>query len=392
MTYQINTVITPKRNGQNYPLALPLSQNELDRALTDMGLVHGDPSEYTLNFIRQFDDELARIPQAEEKLQNIFQVNYIAQLMDSFDEVQHCAFGEVVQHIQHKITAERLLGIAMGIYNAEINTDITSFEDLGREYIKEYASNNSLIQQNINLKALGQDIVERDGGLLTDVGYIESFDDFHGWTFHRLPAINHDGSGIIELRISTVHVYTDDFESIFLPCERSVLDRALYRLQTSGEDYQILASNCDRYKSVCRMIAPRERFENVNRLATLLQKIPYELQNELNEKVTYMPDEADCHSLIDYVEKLFSYQTKNERKATQLMEQTVHGLTMTAVEIAPKLSGIGVTDTIQRYREMIEGLIDYWNLNELWLDQFDMEISDALLKQEQQAQIEDISF
>lgn len=367
-------------------LTLPLSQNELNQKLTDSGLKHGNPSEYTLKHISSRYDS---ITWAGEHLQDILKLNYIAQMMAGFDDMQLHVYGEVIGSLNRKVTAEHLLGVAYGVQNDGVDCSIKSRFDLGRKYIQQQGYMDNYIQQRNVLETLGDSILLQDDGQLIPIGYLTSLSLFEKKHFQNLPAIDLDGHGVIEMKICASN--DDIHEAILLPCERITLDRAVHRLGSDVDKYRIISFDSDRFIYINEIIG-NGTFEEANELAQALQGIPASRINEFNNEMHYRHCDFDCDSLRTFTKEFCSAQYQADRDNRMTATETVRGLIMTAVGKAANLPEAVRKEAVTPYRAMLDDMVEFWNLDEHWPEQFDMEVGEVVPDWESQEPKSEISF
>jgi len=390
MSFSIKTLL--KVDGGEYTLPLPQKQKEFDQYLTEAGILTGDRSEYEIIEIECSISELNDILKINPDIEEL---NYFAQLLCGYEDHELNNYAAIVR-AKEDISINGLIDLACKLNTFEIEPNVTDYDELGKRFIdEEYPDLDPLISENINYESLGEDVKLQELGEFTDAGYIKEFNKiffnskYDGKSF---PSYDYERGYSLKIRMCNGMVTDDcidEYAEVILPADGNILSRAMRRIGVDN------LHNCfvgkyysDRFgQDMMQLFGQDETILSLNELAMEMDKVPRDQIEEYKEAVAYEMVEGDVEAMIVLTKQFMSGEYQKYRTVRDSQEESIRNLTASAVSLA-KGYGADAAKDIARIKEQVEKFVEKWDLTEKWLDQFDMDVADAI-RSEQPDETED---
>ena len=368
MRLEISAIL--ETEGRLTKIKMPLNDEGFDGELVKAGVLGQKENEYLMtNVYCNYDAINSHLDIATD----VEELNYLAQRLDSFDDNELAKYCAMVQTDDKKVLKD-LINLTFNLENYKLQNDIQDYDDLGRAFVEQEAPGlDEIILKNIDFREVGKEKSEDEVSRFTDNGYIVHHTrDEYIYDGQFFPQYEYDDEYASNLLLAPVPNTTTGV-TVRFPVSDTTMNRALRRLNTESID-KCFIPYCD--SSHFEMSIDNLRmFENVgqlNKLAEKLMEIPKSKVSEFNE-ILKQSGATTAKALITLVDD-FNIRPQNEKG---LMERTIDGLTKTAIEKACVM-GSDAKPHIDKLREIVIDMVNFWDLDEHYIDQFDMDVSDVI--------------
>jgi hypothetical protein len=313
---QIKITATLKTASGTHEIKMPLTQNQFDEALTAAGIMTGSREEYEIisatSNIEPLDKSLAAAQDIEE-------INYLAQRLDSFDKREIGMFSAIVDAGYDTMTMRELINLTFNIWDYNIEAGIHDLDDLGRNYVENEAQDlDPNIYENIDFEAVGLNIQLDQRGEFTDIGYISNYNDNFSETYNGrfFPDYDYESDYALKLELRNKTPIdglgeTEQSVFIFLPANENTINRALIRLGAENMDECYIAG-IDSAKLICgeNILSECLDIDALNGLAETLAAVPNCKLDRMNAALPHQIDMDDISDLIAFVEHFTEISTQ----------------------------------------------------------------------------------
>lgn len=393
MSFRIKTVL--HIDGMDYTLPIPQKQKDFDKYLTEAGILTGDRSEYKIAEIECSIPEFNDILEESQYVEDIEELNYFAQLLHGYDDKKLNDYIAIAS-AKEDITMKGLIDLALKFNDIEIYDYITDTDELGRKYVDDkHPDLDPLIWNNIKYRSLGDDVSRQESGVFSDAGYIKKFNNiflnpiYDGESF---PYYDYEDDYSLKIRLcngTTTNDSIDEYVDIILPASDDVFARAMRRIKVDNlHDSWISNYYSERFgEDMMKLFAPDENIANLNVLAMKMDQIPKDRTEDYKDAVANELVEGDVDAMIALTDKFMSGEYQKEKTMRDCKEETIRRLTSSAVDMAKALGNDASVD-IKALKTQVVNFVNKWNLTEMWIEQFDMDVADAM-PEEQPDETED---
>lgn len=355
---------------------LPQNQFEFDKNLTETGILTGVESEY------EIDSVTSNLPELNNSIiyaKDIEELNYLAQLIDRFDDNELETFGALVKSSGDALSIQQLVNIAYHFYDYNIEPSINDLQELGEKYAENFAPDlDEKIFENIDFEALAMEVQGEQRGEFTDAGYVSNLHTLESaYNGRFFPDYDYTCDYILKGKLTMRGEETG--VDMLLPASESVVARALRRL---GEES---LGKCDfnvysiwDFKLMDELDLPATEINTLNQIAEKLEGMPSDKIQSYIKAADSSGEIGSAADLLKFTGRFMSGSYEKENAARRQMEETVRGLTSTAIEKVCVLGDEDAKPYVDKLREQVSDLVQFWNLDEHFIDQFDMDVADVM--------------
>lgn len=370
-------------NNKEAEIILPKKQNELDQTLSECGIATDE--DYTVISVKCGFDSIDRYLQG---MRTIEELNFLAQLMDGLSQDDMDTFDAIVKenlnlHCKSLKTMKDLINLCYNIGKYNFEPGIWDLEDLGKQFVENdnhAMKMDEIIFDNVDLKAVGRAVQQKHGGVFTDEGYVSNFYEEFPEKYDGKVFPPNEFETDFTLKVTIARNGEEKGMELILPASANQINRTFRRIGATfiADSYSINEISAPKFENVEKALQGTHLLERLNDIAEKLEQIPEEYIEAFNMDVGLMEIEgvAGIERLIDsYKEGIALGKNAGQTfQANELLEQTVKGLIATAVQMVYVHGETDSIPYIQNLREQTSDIIEFWNLNERYVEQFDMEI------------------
>lgn len=219
-----------KRYDKKAILDLPCNDYGIDIALQKLDETDMTNTEL---FCTHLSGDVLELTNQIDRFIDLDELNYLAKRLDSFDDRELNQF-KAAAVATNAVELKDMINLTFNLHNYTLITDFSDTAKIGRMHRMNVEGCIPLESDDgYNYRALGESVIASDNKTVTPYGVLvenglSTEELYNGQTF---PQYLYE-----DCLISATLTYGEKDEYLYMPCTKSVIDRAVHRLGASGVD------------------------------------------------------------------------------------------------------------------------------------------------------------